>query len=31
MKAAGGDVSGVHFRMGNVAEEIVELAKSFRQ
>ena len=27
VKAAGGDVSGAHLRMGNVAEEIVELAK----
>ena len=27
VKAAGGDVAGAHLRMGNVAEEIVELAK----
>jgi nucleotide-binding universal stress UspA family protein len=27
VKAAGGDVSGAHLRMGNVAEEIVDLAK----
>jgi nucleotide-binding universal stress UspA family protein len=27
VKAAGGDMSGAHLRMGDVAEEIVELAK----
>jgi nucleotide-binding universal stress UspA family protein len=27
VKAAGGDVAGAHLRMGNVAEEIVELSK----
>ena len=27
VKAAGGDVSGAHLRMGNVAEEIIALAK----
>lgn len=27
VKAAGGDVSGAHLRMGNVAKEILELAK----
>jgi nucleotide-binding universal stress UspA family protein len=30
VKAAGGDVSGAHLRMGNVAEEIVELAKDLQ-
>jgi nucleotide-binding universal stress UspA family protein len=28
VKDAGGDVAGAHLRMGNVAEEIVELAKN---
>jgi nucleotide-binding universal stress UspA family protein len=30
VKAAGGDVAGAHLRMGNVAEEIVELAKDLQ-
>ena len=30
VKAAGGDVAGAHLRMGNVAEEIVELAKELQ-
>jgi nucleotide-binding universal stress UspA family protein len=30
VKAAGADVSGAHLRMGNVAEEIVELSKDLK-
>jgi nucleotide-binding universal stress UspA family protein len=30
VKAAGGEVAGAHLRMGNVAEEIVELSKDLK-
>ena len=31
VKASGGDVAGAHLRMGNAAEEIVELAKDLKR